>query len=214
MAKKPENAQFAILGLGHFGMSILQTLSAYDVNILACDRDEHILHAAAEYATHAVQADMTDEAALRKLGLGNFDVVILAMAEDFEASLIATTVAKEAGARRVIVKALGRRQKKILLNIGADEVILPEWETGAKLARRLVGSNIMDILEESDLYTITEMKPLPEWLGKSLRQADIRRKHNLMILAVRRGQKLTIPVSPDHVLQEEDILLTLSENPR
>ena len=212
MATKKTNNSFAILGLGRFGMSIVKTLSEYDVDILACDIDETALHSAMEYATHVVQADMADESVLEGLGLGNFDVVIMAMGEDFEASLIATMMAKEQGAKHVVVKAGSKRQKKILESIGADEVILPEHEMGAKIARRLVGSNILDILDESDFYTISEIKPMKEWLNKTIRQADIRRKHDLMVLAIRRGDKLSIPVSPDTVITEEDILITLSEH--
>ena len=211
MKKQSKYNHFAVLGLGRFGMSIVQTLSEYNVNVLACDRDEYKLQIAANYATHVVQADMTDENALIKLGLGNFDVVILAMGEDFEASQIATMIAKESGVKHIIVKAISKRQKKILESIGADEVILPELEMGARLARRLVNSNIMDILEESDIYTITEMHPLDEWLNKTIRQADIRHKHNLTILAVRRNNRLIIPVPLDRVISKDDILIVLSE---
>lgn len=212
MAKHPQHTNFAVLGLGRFGSSIVQTLSEYDVNILACDRDEGRLQQVMEFATHIVQADVADEAALSRLGLGNFDVVILAMGEDFEASLVATMIAKEQGAGRVIAKALNRRRKKILQSIGADEVILPEREMGARLARKLAGSNIVDILEESDLYTITEMHPREEWVGKTVRQSDIRRKHDLTILAVRRRGRHAVPVSPDHTIAGDDILIALSEN--
>lgn len=212
MAQAPQYKNFAVLGLGRFGVSIVQTLAEFNVDILACDRDENMLQRVVESATHVVQADLSDESALGRFGLGNFDVVILAMGEDFEASLIATMVAKEQGAGQVIVKAQTRRQKRILQNIGADEVILPEHEMGAKLARRLAGSNIMDILEESDFYTITEMRPLPEWVGKTVRGADIRRKHGFTILAVRRGDSMIIPISPDTAIDSQDILIVLSEN--
>ena len=211
MKKKKQYNQFAVLGLGRFGMSILQTLAEHDVTVLACDRDEFKLQTAANYATHVVQADMTDENALIKLGLGNFDVVILAMGEDFEASQIATMIAKESGVKHIIVKAVSKRQKKILESIGADEVILPELEMGARLARRLVNSNIMDILEESDIYTITEMHPLDEWINKTIRQADIRHNHNLTVMAVRRNNKLIIPAPLDRVINKDDIMIVLSE---
>lgn len=212
MAEKKKIQSFAVLGLGRFGTSIVETLSQYDVDVLACDRVDAKLHAVADYATHVVKADVSDESALISLGLGNYDVVILGMGEEFEASQIATMLAKEQGAKRVIVKARNKRQKKILESIGADEVILPEYEMGAKVARRLAGSNILDVLEESDFYSISEMKPMAEWVGKSVRQADIRRKHDLMILAIRRGDKLSIPVSPDRMIQEDDVLITLSEH--
>lgn len=212
MAFKYRFGSFAVLGLGQFGFSIVQTLSEYDVNVLACDRDEARVHAAMDLATHTVQADISDENTLYGLGLGNFDVVIIAMGDEFEASQIATMMAKEQGADWVVVKARNERQKKILLNIGADEVILPESEMAVKTARKLVLPNIRDILEESQYYTISEMKPLEDWVGKTLRQADIRRKHDLTVLGVRRGNKLSLPVSPDRVLEADDILITLSEH--
>jgi trk system potassium uptake protein TrkA len=212
MAKKGKYTQFAVLGMGRFGMSIVQTLSEHDVNIMACDKSEMRLQQAMEYATLVVQADIADENALKKLGLGNFEVVILAVGEDFEASQIAAMVAKESGVKHVVVKARNRRQKMILESMGVDEVILPEHEMGAKLARKLTGSNIMDILEESSFYTITEMRPMDEWRNKTIQQADIRRKHNLTILAIRRGDKLKIPVLPDAIIAEDDILIVLSEN--
>lgn len=211
MEKVYDNTNFAILGLGRFGVSIIQTLAEYDVDILACDRDEAKLQSVADYATHIVQADLSDENALSKLGLGNFDVVVLAMGEDFEASQIATMIAKENGARYVVVKARSERQKKILKSLGADEVILPEHEMGARLARKLMGSSIMDVLSDSEYYTVTEMKPLREWVGKTVRQSDIRRKHDIVILAVRHGNRFSLQVSPDRVIGQEDILLVLSE---
>ncbi|MDL2287932.1 TrkA family potassium uptake protein [Oscillospiraceae bacterium OttesenSCG-928-F05] len=211
MSNSKSNSNFAVLGLGRFGMSIVQTLSSYDMNVLACDREETKLQRATEYATHVIQADLSDETALAKLGLGNFDAVVLAMGEDFEASQIATMIAKESGAGRVIVKARNNRQKKILLSIGADEVVLPEHEMGAKLARKLVNANIVDILEESEHYVISEMRPREEWVGKTIRQADIRRRHELSVLAIRHGNKLSLSISPDRVIAADDVLITLSE---
>ncbi len=212
LARRKKATQFAVLGMGRFGLSIVQTLSEYDVNILACDRDANRLKDAEEYATHLIQADVSVESALEGLGLGSFDVVILAMSEDFETSQMAAMIAKEQGAKYVMVKARNYRQKKILESIGVDRVVLPEHEMGAKTARMLVGSNILDVLEDSEHYTITEITPLEEWLGKSIREADIRRKHNLFILGIRRGDKLKIPASPDQILDESDILIALSEH--
>ncbi len=211
MYSKNRYSHFAVLGLGRFGMSIVQTLSEFNVDILVCDKDESKLQLATKYATHLVQADVSDENTVAKLGLGNFDVVILAMSKDFEASQIATMIAKENGATYIIVKAQSLRQKKILESIGADEVILPEREMGAKLAKKLASANIMDILEESEFYSITEMRPLDEWLNKTVEEADVRRKHNITILAVRRGSKIIIPVMPDWLITKEDVLIILTE---
>ncbi|MDR3301058.1 MAG: TrkA family potassium uptake protein [Spirochaetaceae bacterium] len=208
--KKKQN--IAVLGLGRFGTSLVKTLSEYKISILACDHDENHIKEIADYATHAIQIDISDEIALKSLGLENFDIVIIATSKNFEATLIATMVAKEHGVHRIIVKASNQRQKKILESLGIEDVILPEYEMGVKLARKLLDSNIIDLLKESELYTISEKNPLEEWVGKTIRQADVRRTSGFMILAVYRNGKLHVPVSPDWVIETHDILLLLHEN--
>ncbi|MDL2293375.1 TrkA family potassium uptake protein [Ruminococcaceae bacterium OttesenSCG-928-D13] len=212
MDKEKCELQFAVLGLGRFGMSIVKTLAEYDANILACDRDPARLHEATEYAAHVVQADAADEDAMHKLGLGNFDVVVLAMGEDFEASVIAAMLAKELGAGKVVAKAFGTRQKKILESIGVDQVVLPEVEMGAKVARNLVNPNVLDVLEQTGRQTIAEMCPRDEWVGKTIGEADIRKRYGYTILAIVRGEETIIPVTTDIKIQKEDILVTLSKH--
>ena len=139
MSGKKPYTQFAVIGLGRFGLSVVKTLAKYDVSILAVDANEHHLNESADFATSVVQANISEEGALDSLSLGNFDVVVIATGEDFEASVLATISAKEQGAKQVVVKALGERQKRILEKIGADTVVLPEIEMGARLARSLAG---------------------------------------------------------------------------
>ena len=209
------NKNFAVLGLGRFGVSVVKTLSEYDVDVLACDKDPARLHEATPYATHVIQVDLNDEIALQQLGLGNFDVVILAMGEDFEASILTTMMAKEQGAPTVVAKARGLRQKKILEGVGAEVVILPEYEMGAKVARGLVQSNLGRIFEKKEYFSaISEMYPKPEWVGKTIREADIRRRHNMTVLAVNSGGKIHIPVPLDYVMQADDVLVVLHEVPQ
>lgn len=205
------NKNFAVLGLGRFGMSIVQTLAETEANVMACDKNEMKVQRASEYVTHAVQVDITNENSLEKLGLGNFHVVILAIGEDFEASLIAAMIAKEQGAQYIIVKARTLRQKGILKSIGVDEVILPEHEMGERLARRLAGSNIMDILGESDAYTIFEMHPLDEWVGKTVLQAESHYNHHFTILAMRHDDEFQTSILPDTLITKDDILIVLNE---
>lgn len=212
MFRRKQNTQFAVFGLGQFGMGLVESLAEYNVNILACDRDSLRINEAMEYATHVVQLDVGDEAAMERLELKNFDVIVFAISGDFEAVLMAVMRAKEKGARRIIVKARGEMQKKILESIGVDEVILPEREMGAKAARALVKPNILEVLEDSEHYTIAEIKPQDDWLGKTVREADIRNRHDITILAVRRDEKMHIPVSPSMVIREGDVLLSLQEN--
>ena len=212
MVKKHKNKNFAILGLGRFGMSIIETLSQYDVNILACDHDEVRVSLATEYATHVIQGDLSNEKTLIKIGLNDFDVVVLAMGESFETSLIATMIAKEQGARYIIVKARNQRQEKILKNNGADKVVLPEYEMGYKIAKSIVEPNILEILNDMKDYSIIEMKPLDEWIGKTLKGTNIRHNHGITILAIiKQGNKIIIPVSPDTSIDKDDVLLVFDE---
>lgn len=201
--------QFAVIGLGRFGMSILKTLAEHDVNILACDKDPSRLQAATEYAAHVVQADAADEDAMKKLGLGNFDVLILAMGEDFEAAVMATMLAKDLGVKKIVAKAFGPRQKKILENLGADRVILPEMEMGVKVARSLVNPNILDVFEQSGMQRITEMHPDLSWVGKTMSEANIRKVSGYTILAVMRQGQTYFPVSGDLRFEEKDIIVAI-----
>lgn len=122
---------------------------------------------------------------------------------------MAAMLAKELGAGKVVAKAFGFRQKKILESIGVDKVVVPEVEMGVKVARNLVNPNVLDVLEQSGGQTITEMLPQGEWVGKTIRQADIRRKHGYTVLAILRGNK-TIPVTTETVIEENDILVTMN----
>ncbi len=207
MAQKKSDLHFAVLGLGRFGLGIIKTLADYDANILACDRDEGRVNEAAEYVTQAVRADASDIDAMRRLGLGNYDVVILAIGEDFESSIMAALTAKELGAQRIISKAADLRQKQVLESIGVSQVILPEMEMGAYLARRLVEPNVMGVLEQSDGYVLTEMHPNEEWIGKTMGQADIRNKHGYTVLAVMRDGETYIPVPTALKFRAEDVLI-------
>lgn len=211
MAENARPTQFAVLGLGRFGLSLVQALAQHNVHILACDKNEERLHEAAEYATHVVQADVADEEAMRRLGLGNFDVVVLAMGEDFEGSLLGLMMAKELGAGCIVVKAAGLRQKKIFESLGASRVILPELEMGVKVAQQLMSPNVLDMLEDNDRIQVSEMRPLPEWVGKTVAEANIRHTHGLTLLAILRGQNTILPVLPGEMLNEDDILITLAQ---
>lgn len=212
MMKRPEQAtQFAVIGMGLFGQSLVKKLSEYGVHVLACDRREDRLQHVAEYATHVAQMDAADEHALARLGIGNFDVVVLAMGDDFQASVLATLTAKELGAKFVVVKASGDREKRIFESIGADMVVIPELEMGSKIARKLVHSNIVDVLEETSPFQITEMHALAEWVGKTVRQSDIRKRYRISLLAIIRGDKTILPVMPEEVLEADDLLIALCE---
>lgn len=212
MDRKDRVTQFAVLGLGRFGHSIVETLAEYNVHILAVDKDPNCLHNVTDYVTHAVQADVSDEEALLNMGIGNFDVVILTIGNDLEAVVLAIITAKEQGVKTVVAKAYGARQKKILESAGADIVIMPEVEMGSKVARRLVRPNVLDSLEWSGKFRIVEMHPPTEWCGKTVGNLNLHKKHGVVILAAVRGDETIFPIFAETSLLPDDILILMTKS--
>ncbi len=204
-----EPKSFAIFGLGRFGTSIVTHLSTHDVEILACDKNVARVEEISDIVDQAVAGDASDEEFLKRVEVNHFDVVVFAMGEQFETAVMATLSAKELGCKRVVVKALTDRQAEILKRVGADRVVLPEVEMGAKVARSLLNPSILDVFNAVDGISITERHPEPEWVGKTLTDADVRRTANISIIGMIRDGKTSIPVRTDETLREDDVLLTL-----
>ena len=204
-----KDTQFAVLGLGKFGKGVAATLYDNGYNVLCCDINETIVHDAAEYATHIVQADVTDKAVLEKLGLRNFDVVIIAFSSDFEDEAITGTVLKELGVKYIIAKANGVRQKQILESIGVNRVILPEKEMGERVAYNLITNDLMESIHRSDKYDIIEMRPLPEWVGKTLEHLKLRQRESINIMAIIRDEEIIAVLDAKTILLEKDHLIVL-----
>lgn len=208
--KNQQARSFAIFGLGRFGTSIVSHLAEEDVELLAADRDLARVEAVSAWVDQAVVGDASDEAFLTRLAIEHFDVVVFAMGEDFESSVMGTMVAKERGCPRVVVKALDPRQAKILTRVGADQVVLPEVEMGAKIARSLVNANSIDAFAQIDGIDITERRPDPQWIGKTLAEADVRRSARVEVLALIRAGQTQVPVKAETVLRAEDVLVTVA----
>ncbi len=204
-----ENTQFAILGLGKFGRGLACTLFENGHHVLCCDVDEHLVHEAADFATHAVQADASDKAVLEKLGIGNFDVVIIAFSADFEAAAVTATILKELKVPCIIAKANGSRQKLILESIGVDRVILPEKEMGERVAYSLITNGLMESIHRSEKYDIIEMKPLPNWVGKSLEKLRLRQTEGINIIAIIRNSEVIAVLDAKTELYADDDLILL-----
>lgn len=203
------DTQFAILGMSKFGRAMAETLYENGYTVLCCDEKENAVHEAAEYATHVVQADASDKAVLLKLGITNFDVVVIAFGEDFEAAAVTATILKELKVPYIIAKANGLRQKLILESIGADHVILPEREMGERFAYSLITNDFLESIHHSDRYDIIETKPQPEWVGKSLGNLRLRQTERLNLLIIIRDGELLEEVDAHTVLQANDDLIAL-----
>ncbi len=206
------NNQFIVLGLGKFGRSIVSTLVDAGMDVLAVDRDADVVQEISKIATHAVKADVRDLNALNALGLNNFDVVIVGMSSDTEASLISVMVAKEKGCKFVLAKASNKIQKDILEKVGADRVVFPEKEMGEKIAKSLMDSSIIDYINLSDKFSIAEVAPLKKWCGLTLIESNIRQKFDLNIVAIKRASKIVVNPRPNEIIENGDILVVIGDN--
>lgn len=201
--------QFAVIGLGRFGTSVAQTLFTMGYDILAIDKDEEIIQSISDTVTHAVQADATDEVALRAIGLRNFDVAVVSVGDDIQSSTLITLLCKEMGIPYVVAKAQNDLHAKLLYKIGADKVVFPERDMGMRLAHNLVSSNVLDYIELSQDYSLMEITALPSWENKSLRDLNMRVRFGINVMAIKHGNQVNVSPKGDDVIKKGDILVVI-----
>ncbi len=206
------NRQFAVLGLGRFGQSLVKTLIENDCDVLCCDKDIEIVNEMSKYGCHSVQGDVTDAHVLDQFGINNFDVVIVAIGEDMEGSILATMMAKELGANFVIAKAKNDIQKSILEKVGADRVVLPERDMGVRIANTLLTTNVIDYINLSDKFAIVEIEPHKNWINSSILDSNVRAKYGLNIVAIKRNSKIIVSPLPSEIIEENDVLVVVGRN--
>lgn len=204
--------QYAVIGMGRFGTSIAKSLYDLGYEVLALDSNEQRMQEVSSMVTHAVQADSTDEEALRALGIRNFDVVVVAIGEDIQSSILTTLILKDMGVPLLVVKARNELHGKVLKKIGADRVVFPERDMGVRVAHHLVSPNILDFIELSDDYSIVELKASSTMIGKNLRELDIRAKYGCNVMALKTGLKMNISPNAEDTIKEEDILVVVGQN--
>ncbi len=204
--------QFVVIGLGRFGSSLAKTLYSLGHEVLAVDENEETVQEIVEHVTHAVQADATDESSLNALGIRNFDVAVIAIGNDMQASILVTLMMKELGLKYVISKAMNDLHAKVLYKIGADRVVFPEREMGVKIANNLISSNILEYIELSDDYSIVETQTLSEWIGKNLVEINMRAKFGVNVMAIKRNSKINISPKADDIIEEGDTLIVVGKN--
>jgi trk system potassium uptake protein TrkA len=205
--------QVAVIGLGRFGLSVVQNLAALGVEVLAIDLDEKNVSKASAYANYAVQADATDDATIKSLGLRNFDFVVVAIGTDIQASVIITLNLKEMGVKKVVAKAQNDIHGKILNKAGADKVIFPERDMGARLANNIVSSNVLDYIELSKDFSIVEIETPSSMKGKNLKDLDLREKYGVNVIAVKRQGKIIVSPKADDYIEADDVLVVIGKNP-
>lgn len=196
------NKTYAVFGLGRYGLSVAEELVNDGAEVLAVDINENIVNDAIEFLPYCKCADVTDPDVIKQLGISNVDVVVIAMASSLEASVMTTMLCKEAGVETVIVKCANEMHKKILTKVGADIVVFPESESGIRLAKNLLSSGFIDIVELSKDVSMFEMSVRDEWTGKNLVSLDLRRKYGINVVALCRGDEVTTEINPTMPLEK------------
>ena len=201
---------YAVFGLGRYGTSVARELVENGMEVIAVDAEERIVNDAAAYLPVCKCADVADAEVISRLGIGNIDTVIICMASNLEASVMAVTLCKEAGARTVIAKCANEMQQKILLRVGADQVVFPEKESGIRLAKNLLSSGFIDMISLSKDVSIVEIDVKEEWRGKNLIELNLRKRYGFNIVAIKKGEKVNVNINPEQVLDAESSLIVVA----
>ena len=205
---------FVVIGLGRFGSNLAKTLFSLGYEVLAIDENEENVQKISNFVTHAVIGDAKDENVLRSIGVRNFDCAVVAVSNDLESSVLISLMLKDMGVKYVVSKAQSDLHAKVLQKIGVDKIVFPVKDMGMKFAQSLAMNNILDYIELSDTYSIVEVIVPPKWVGKTLRDLDVRVNYGVNIIAIRHDVTKQIEVSPnpDNKLMEKDALVIIGSN--
>ncbi|MCR5792712.1 MAG: TrkA family potassium uptake protein [Lachnospiraceae bacterium] len=198
---------YAILGLGKFGSSVAEELALAGAEVMAVDIDEERVHRLSDVVTYAIRADICDVETMQSLGLSNMDAVVVAITQDLNASAMGTIFAKEQNVPFVLAKAQDEIHAKILQKLGADKVLVPEKESGVRIARSLLSGKFKEFIELSHHVVLVEMDMKPEWEGKNLIELDLRRKEKINVIAVRADGHLVANPDPEAPLKAGSTLV-------
>ncbi len=201
---------YAVFGLGRYGMAVARELVENGMEVIAVDADQSIVNDAAAYLPVCKCADVTDAEVISRLGIGNIDTVIVCMASNLEASVMAVTLCRESGVKTIIAKCANEMQQKILLRVGADQVVFPENESGIRLAKNLLSSGFIDMISLSKDVSMIEIDVKDEWCGKNLIELNLRKKYGLNIVAIKIGEKVNVNINPEQALDAESSLIVIA----
>ena len=201
---------YAVFGLGRYGIAVARELVENGVEVIAVDSDEKIVNAAADELPICKCADITDPDVIRQLGISNVDVVIIAMANNLEASVMAVTLCKEIGVKTVIAKCANEMHQKILTRVGAEKVVFPENESGIRLAKNLLSSGFVDMVSLSKNVSMIELEVKTEWIHKNLVELNLRKKYSINVVAIRKGESVSVDIDPYAPLKSEDKLIVIA----
>lgn len=202
---------YAVFGLGRYGRAVAKELTENGAEVLAVDSDEDIVNSLAAEIPLCKCADVTDAEVIRQLGISNIDVVIVSMGTNLEASVMAIMLCKEAGVKMVIAKCANEVHRKILSKVGADKVVFPESDSGTRMAKNLLSSGFIDIIELSQNVSMVELDVRPEWEGKTLIELNLRKKYSINVVAVCRNKDVRIDIDPEMPLDKSMRLIVIAD---
>ena len=201
---------YAVFGLGRYGSAVAQELVDNGMEVIAVDSDQKTVMEAAVSLPVCKCADVTDADVIERLGIANIDTVIICMAGNLEASVMAVTLCKEVGVPTVIAKCANEMHQKILLRVGADKVVFPENESGIRLAKNLLSSGFIDMISLSKEVSMVEVDVKDEWVGKNLIELNLRKKYGFNIVAIRSARQVIVNIDPQQPLQKDMTLIIIA----
>jgi len=202
-----------VIGLGIFGFNLAKDLFESGLEVIAVDKNKDLVQKIRDFSTKAVVADATEKEVMEAIGIEENDVIIVSFGEDLAASTILTLHLKEMNVKTIIVKAPNEDHKRILEKVGATEVVIPEREMAAKIARSLISPNVMDYIPLTREYTICEIAPPASFVGRSIAEIQLRKRYNIGLLASRDVLTDQISMIPggDFVVKDSDILVVIGK---
>ena len=203
---------YLVIGLGRFGAAIARQLCALGAEVLAMDIRSDLVQQVANDVTHAVVGDAQDKEVLRSLGARDFDCAVIAIGDDLAASVLVTMNLKELEVPYIVCKAHDETHRRVLEKLGVDRVVIPEQEHAQRLGRSLFSHNVLDYIELSQDYGILEVPAPKSWIGKSLKELNVRAKLGINIIAVENGSKTNVSPAGDYCVRPGDILAVLGDN--
>lgn len=205
------NKTYAVFGLGRYGRAVAEELVKNGAEVIAVDSNEELVNDAAQTIPVCKCADVTDPEVIDKLDIADVDVVIIAMANSLEASVMAITLCKEVGVKTVIAKCVEEMHSKIFYRVGADKVVFPEKEAGTRLGKNLLSSGFVDIVELSKDVSMVELDMKPQWSGKSLIELNLRKKYSINVVAILKGEEVITGIDPEMPLTENMKLIVIAD---
>ncbi|CUQ33520.1 Ktr system potassium uptake protein A [Fusicatenibacter sp. 2789STDY5834925] len=200
-----------IIGMGRFGQHLCRKMLKLNNEVMIVDRNEEAMEDLLPLVTNAKIGDCTNEEVLHSLGIGNFDLCFVCIGTNFQSSLEITSLLKEAGAKYVISKATRDMQAKFLLRNGADAVVYPEKDIAERIAVRYSADNVFDYIELDEEYSIYEIPPLREWIGKTIGEVDFRARLNSSIIGTKLNGITSFLPGADHVFRADEHLMVIGK---